>query len=182
MTQDPKQIVMTLLPSLPLAPGDRLPPGAAPEQIDAFQQRTGLTLPAQLREWLSHCNGPCVARGGVYGIRPDSPFLDIETHRASLPLWCGSGFIPVAGDGCGSHYVLALATLDGLNPVYFIDHEDDAVLEEPSYAVASGLWQFLHFLFRAELGDRGWPFDRKKVLQQDPHIARVDNRLLAWNR
>ncbi len=182
MIQKPKQAVIALLPLLPLAPKDRLPLGATPEQIDAFQRRIGINLPTQLLEWLSICNGPCIARGGVYGIRRDREFLDIESRLSSLPSWCGNNFLPVAGDGCGSEYVLSVTPVAGLNPVFFVDHEDEGVLEEPSYAVASSLWHFLHFLFREELGDEEWPFDSHKVLSVDPEILKVENRLLAWNR
>jgi hypothetical protein len=182
MMQEPKQAVIALLPLLPIAPGDYLPSGATEEQLISFQQRMGIIGPTQLLEWLSICNGPCVARGGVYGIRRDRQFLDIETRLASLPSWCGNNFIPVAGDGCGSEYVLSVTPVDGLHPVFFVDHEDDGVLEEPSYAVASSLWHFLRFLFREELGDEGWPFDSHKVLNEDAEILKVENRLLAWNR
>jgi cell wall assembly regulator SMI1 len=180
--QDVKQDVINLLPLLRLEPKDHLPSGAAPQDIDLLQQRIGVTLPAQLVEWLSICNGPCVAEGGVYGIRPDRKFLDMETRLESLPVWCGRNFIPVAGDGCGSHYVLAITPTNGLNPVYFVDHEDEGVLDEPSYVVASDLWHFLHFLFQAELGAEGWPFDRTKVLQEDPELIKVEDRLLPWSK
>ncbi len=180
--QGPKQAVINLLPLLRLAPEDRLPPGATPEQIDSFQQRTGIALPSQLREWLSLCNGPRVARGGIYGIRADCQSLDIESHLATLPIWCGNNFVPVAGDGCGSNYVLTVSPTKGLNPVYFIDHEDEGMPEEPSYAVASNLWQFIRFLLREELGDTGWPFDSHKMLKQDPELLKLEKRLLAWNR
>ena len=186
MMQEPKQAVIALLPLLPIAPDDCLPSGATDEQLISFQQRIGIIVPPQLLEWLSICNGPCVARGGVYGIgrgvRRDPKFLDIESRLASLPSWCGNNFIPVAGDGCGSEYVLSVTPVAGINPVFFVDHEDDGVLEEPSYAVASSLWHFLHFLFREELGDEGWPFDSHKVLNEDPEILKVENRILAWNR
>lgn len=179
--QNPKQAVIALLPLLSLAPEDSLPVGATPEQLTSFQQRVGVPLPTQLTEWLSICNGPCVGQGGVYGIRPERPSLDIESCLASLPAWCRSKFIPVAGDGCGSSYVLSVTPFEGLNPVFFVDHEDQWELEEPSYAVASSLWHFLHFLFRKELGDKGWPFESQKVLKEDPDLFKVEKRLLAWN-
>jgi hypothetical protein len=64
--------------------------------------------------------------------------------------------------------------------VYFIDPYQDGGYGVPTYAVASGLWRFLWFLFRSELGDRSWPFDRAAVLVADPELAGVRGARLPW--
>jgi hypothetical protein len=176
---NPRHDAIALLPLLPLAPDDVIPLGATLEQIELLQQRIGMPLPFQFQQWLSACNGPLVAQG-VYGIRPDFPALDVENHMLLLPDWCSGRFIPVAGDGCGNHYILAVESIKSLYPVYFVDHEDEGLLEEPSYVVASGLWHFLLFLFQKELGHKGWPFEKAKVVQQDSELKKLDPRLLPW--
>ncbi|RYG57892.1 SMI1/KNR4 family protein [bacterium] len=179
--QDLQQSVIGLLPLLPSAPGDRLPAGASPQQIAEFQQRVGVILPESLTEWLSVCNGPMVGPGGIFGVRPDLPFLDIENRWASLPAWCHRRHIPVASDGCGSNYLLGLASVDGLHPVFFLDHEDEGVTEEPSFVVASNLWHFLRFLLSKELGEKGWPFNEEMVLGADPQLAKLEAWHLPWH-
>ena len=145
-----KQEVRAMLPLLPLAPEDKLPAGATAEQIQHLQKDFGVSLPSQVVEWLSFCNGPCVAQGGVFGVRPDRKFLDIITHVEDNPYWRQSLWLPIAGDGCGNYYVLSLdSSSPEVCPVFFIDHEVDH--DELSHQVAPDLWHFLHWLFKDDL-------------------------------
>jgi cell wall assembly regulator SMI1 len=145
-----KPEVLAMLPLLPLAPEDALPAGATAEQIQQLQSYFGLTLPSQLVEWLSFCNGPCVAQGGVFGIRPDRPFLDIINHVEQSPMWRQKLWLPIGGDGCGNYYILRLDPSDAEScPVFFVDHE--AGYDELSHQVAPDLWHFLHWLFTEDL-------------------------------
>lgn len=145
-----KQEVLHLLTLLPLAPEDTLPDGATTEQIQQLRQYFGLPLPSQLVEWLTFCNGPCIAQGGVFGIRPDRKFLDIIAHvELNLP-WLQKYWLPIAGDGCGNYYVLVLDPGNPEScPIFFIDHEVD--YDELSSQAALDLWHFLYGLFRTEL-------------------------------
>jgi hypothetical protein len=89
--------------------------------------------------------------------------------------------LPLGTDGCGDYYVLALGSgQDSLRPVFFVDPHGEGGYGVPAYAVASGLWPFLRFLFRRELGERGWPFEARAVLARDPDLAKVQEAPLPW--
>lgn len=148
--KDMKQEALSLLLLLRLAPEDALPKGATAQQLCDFEQRTNLRLPCQVEDWLTLCNGPCVAEGGVFGVRPDCSFLDIESYLQEHPTWQKNNWLPVAGDGCGNYYVVVVDAQD-LNgcPVFFIDHEVDNT--ELNHQIAPDFWTFLNWLFRREL-------------------------------
>jgi cell wall assembly regulator SMI1 len=149
-----------------------LPPPVAEEEIDAFEARTGLMVPEELREWLRFSNGPRLGAGGIFGIGTPDDFDDIEAR--SPPGWLDKRWIPIASDGCGSYFVLATRPEDGPgHPVYFLDHECqvDENQWNATYVCASDLWHFLRFYLREDLGDESWPFDRGKVLADDPALA-----------
>jgi hypothetical protein len=88
------------------APEDEPPRGAGTAELDDLQARLGRGLPPPLRAWLSICRGARIGPGGVFGPRPDVPSLDMARRRDLFPQWAGSGWLPVAGDGCGNCYVL----------------------------------------------------------------------------
>ena len=150
---DAKNEALKLLPFLSLAPEDTLPKGATLQQLDDFEARTSLRLPHQIKDCLLLCNGPCVAEGGVYGIRADRPFLDIETYLNDCPEWLKNKWLPVAGDSCGNTYVAVLnsGNLDSC-PVFFIDHETDG--NTLSHQIAPDFWTFLVWLFRRDLNQK----------------------------
>jgi cell wall assembly regulator SMI1 len=174
---DPTSIrreVIDLLRGADRAPDRPTPGGASEDELDELEARIGATLPPQLRQWLAICKGEAIAPGGVFGVRPDEPALDIG-HRLSVhdPL---RGWLPVAGDGNGDVYVLVT---DGplAGRVAFIDQADP---DEIACIVASDLWLFLRFLLRREAGERGWPFDLTMVTAADPGMANVPNGLRPW--
>ena len=145
-----KHEALKLLPFLSLAPEDSLPNGATLQQLDNFETRTTLRLPHQIKDWLLLCNGPCVAEGGVYGVCPDRPFLNIETHLNDCPKWLGNKWLPVAGDGCGNYYIAVLDRGYSTScPVFFVDHEESS--NELAYQVAPDFWTFLVWLFKRDL-------------------------------
>lgn len=172
--------IQRLASQVPSPPGEPLPPGASDDEIDAFSKRTGVQVPTDLREWWKFTNGPCIGPGGMYGIRPQREHLDLEGVYQHHPEWQRLNWIPVAGDGCGNEYVLTVTPESGpLRPVYFFEHEQS----DPrrfEYVVASGLWQFLRFLLREEMGGRGWPFDRDFVLKADPDLTACST--LPWDK
>ncbi len=158
-----------------------LPPGTTDEAIDAFEARHGLILPLELREWLRFTNGPSVGAGRTRGIRTTNPANDIEALW--LPGWRRRGWIPIASDGCGSHYVLATRPEDGPgHPVFFLDHErqQDEDRSTPTYVCASCLWSFLCFYLMEDGGVEGWPFNRYMVLADDPALAHYSKVRRAW--
>ena len=173
---------MTILPEevrrlatiVPREPGTSLPSGATEDEIEAFVRRTGVSIPSDVKEWLAYTNGPLIGPGGVYG-------LDEYEHTYSfLQEFRELRWLPLGTDGCGDYYVLALESGDHpLQPVYFID-PIPCGYDSPAYAVASGFWQFLWFLFKRELGDDRWPFNSAFVLEHDPELARVTTAPLPW--
>lgn len=149
----------------------QLPAGIGDAEVRAFEKRTGITVPKSLREWLRFTNGPRIGIAGVLGICTPDPFDDIEHYYedASRVAWRDRGWIPIAGDGFGNFYVVSTKARDGRgNPVLFIDCGRDP--STPAYVVASGVWQFLRFYFRKDLGQKGWPFNRDMVLLEDPAL------------
>jgi hypothetical protein len=178
---DAKHEALSMLPRLQRAPDDSLPPGTSLLHIQAAAARLGLPFPPELVDWLQVCNGPVVGQGGIFGLRPDRTVVDIDSRQALLPEWCRREYLPVAGDGCGSRYVISSKPKGlGLFPVYFVDHQDYGVLDHPSYVVASGLWRFLCFYFRDDLGDQGWPCKESYVLRHDPALARLEHAEFCW--
>ena len=175
--------VLTMLPEVEREPGTELPWGAEMWQIEATSARLGLPFPPELVDWLQVCNGPVIGPGGIHGVRPTVPPFarDIETHHGYLPDWCRPAYLPVAGDGCGSDYVIAaVPTCEGLHPVWFLSHVDRD-RGRPSYLVASGLWSFLRFLFLEDLGDRGWPCEPSYILDLDPALNRIESAEFCWD-
>ena len=164
---------------------EQRPAGAAPEDIDEFESATGLTVPAELREWLLMCNGPAVGPGdAVYGIGvARGKWFNIDANLGRhADEWIPKGWIPLCDDGCGNFYVLDThGAVEGKYPVYFIDHEKS--YEEPCYIVASGVWSFVRFVLMEEMGRSFWPFKRDRVLKADPAIANFEGKVrFPWDR
>ena len=166
----------------------QLPSGATNEDCDAFSQRTGITMPPELREWLLLYNGPCIGPGGLYGIHPLEEAYDIEDFLGRRPTWRQNRWIPIAGDGCGDQYVVPTRGEfgDGF-PVLFIDNHKDP--DTPAYIVASSVGKFLEFLLRTEIEDTldegkdlqsRWPFDEAIVRAVDPDIVRFHGVPFPW--
>jgi hypothetical protein len=177
-----KEEVIELAGRVPSPPGEMLPAGVTDIEIDAFTQRTGLPVPQELREWLHFTNGPCIGPGGIYGILPRRRHLDIESVYGLYSGFKHKQWLPLGTDGCGNFFVLALnSEPTGIRPVYFVDVHQGTSHELPTYAVASELWLFLRFLFRAELGNTSWPFDASAVLANDTELASVTGAPLPWN-
>lgn len=165
-----REEVLEMISRVERSPDEPLPRACSSGEIDNFEFRTKLSVPMELRDWLMCFNGPCVGPGGVFGIRPETSSLDIETHLRLYPDWLRAKWIPVAGDGCGNYYVLdSKPKRNGNCPVYFIDTTESPTT--PAFVVASDFWRFLHFLFKRELGEKGWPFDKDYVLESDPEMA-----------
>lgn len=167
--------IVAMLKRAPVPLEEAVSPGASEEAIADLVARLQIAVPDELREWLLMSNGSMAGRGGIFGIRPDNDFLDIEAHLELSPSWKSRGWLPIASDGCGSYYVMDAHSSGGsTSPVYFVDHENG--LETASYVVASGLWSFLRLMLKSEelpLEDRVgyWPFDKESVLKDDPALA-----------
>lgn len=158
--------------------GANVPPGLSAQDIDGFVFRTGLTVPQDLRDWLMITNGPNVGRAGIYGIRPARDYLDIESKMKLSSEWDELGGIPVAGDGCGSYYIICTRhKFGGGTPVVFCDHSEGYA---PTYLVGSDFAHFIEFMLREELGERWWPFDRNRFVQEDPGILSFHSIRLPW--
>lgn len=162
--------ISELLHQVPRPPEDSIPSGVTDEEIAHFEERTGIVVPAMLRRWLRVTNGPCVGPGGFYGIQPLRSHLEIEEYLNLFPDWKKRQWIPVAGDGCGNHYIIPTQNEFGLGyPVLFIDV--GRAVDSPSYVVASDLEHFVVGTLRKEMGDAGWPFSRDRTLAFDPGLS-----------
>jgi SMI1 / KNR4 family (SUKH-1) len=156
-----------------------LPPGIGDAEIDALGRRIGAEIPEELRRWLRVCNAPLIGPGGIYGVCPDNPFLDIESRLHLHPEWLSLGWLPIAGDGCGSYYMLELNHQhDHTSPVSFVDERD---YHTALYCVASGYCSFIGLYLREEFGDDFWPFDKERILLEDPELAHIHWLPLPWD-
>jgi cell wall assembly regulator SMI1 len=175
-----REQAIELLARAPRPPDYDVPVGADARDIDGFVQRTGLALPPNMRDWLSVTNGPLVGPGGFYGIRPDATWLDLEGILLAHPRWLERGWIPVAGDGVGNHYVLlSKPTEDNAGYVGFVDHEGS--VDDIGYFVASTLWRFIVGLLRDDIErDRLWPWDLAFMEGHDPELVNLSADLLPW--
>jgi len=168
-----------LLTEVPQPPEESLPAGISDRECDSFEERTGIHLPDDVRQWLEVSNGPCVGPGGLYGIQPQRPHLDMEKFLELFPSWRMRKWIPLAGDGCGNHYVIPTQAEYGSGyPVLFI--ETNSTSDAPSFIAASDIDHFLVSLLEKELGVEGWPFDEGYVTSTDPGITRFLGVPLPW--
>jgi hypothetical protein len=161
-------------------------PGASDQAIDALGTRLGIVVPDELRAWLRLSNGSLGGYGGYFGVSPQHPVRDIEDALATLPQQFTRTWLPIASDGCGSLYVLALRDMTSSGPaVLFLDWEDSRgdLFNVASYAVASGIWPFLRLQLMHELDllDWHWPFDREQTLREDPALVQCVSAPLPWD-
>ncbi|MFN8194713.1 MAG: SMI1/KNR4 family protein [Nocardioidaceae bacterium] len=128
------------------APEERLV-GATPKQLISLQERVGRPLPEELLALLSICNGAAIGPGGLFGERPDAPYLDLPSIRALFPEWDSKGWMPVAGDGCGNYFVLLT---DGR--VGFVD-----TMSDPSALASIEYGTLFEFVEAILVGDQAAP-------------------------
>jgi cell wall assembly regulator SMI1 len=165
--------------------GGQPAPGADAGQLGRLADLLGYPVPADLREWLTRCNGSdSGGPGALFGAYPANRALRIEAAAAIHPQWIPRRWVPVASDGTGNYYLLdASHRVTSTDAVFFVDTMDDP--DRLAYVVGSRLLTFLRFLLTRELdlpGASGWPFDPEYVLARDPDLALVaDAGLLPWN-
>lgn len=174
-----REQIAELLFQVPRAPEETIPPGVTADEVAQFEERTGIKLPTVLGSWLNMTNGPCVGPGGFYGIHPFRSCLDIEELWTRHPIWKKSRWIPVAGDGCGNHYIMPTQNEFGCGyPVVFVDVGVSVNLL--SYIVASNLEHFIAGILRKELDHTGWPFTRDETIAFDPRISEFHSIKYPW--
>jgi hypothetical protein len=126
--------------------GTRIGGPANPEAIRWFGQLLGWVWPGSYVEVLSHHDGVVVQDAIVLR------FLDsIERFLIFRAAWHRpDGFWPVADDGCGNYFALALGRRDtgGECPVVFF--EVMANVQEPAYTVAENYTRFLRDYMRRQ--------------------------------
>ena len=102
--------------------------GVSESEIEAFEERTGLSLCPELRAWYRLSNGweeedlmPLVRREQT---PPDLWTVEdyIVQYRDDY-----QGWIPIGTDGCGGQYVVF--SLDGKRPVGYLDTDDQSRIE-----------------------------------------------------
>jgi hypothetical protein len=173
--------IKELLLHLPLPPGGEIPPGVTETELLEFQERTGITLPTELCDWLRISNAPFIGSQGALGIKTRSKYFDIEYYYDLFPIWKVQFWVPVGADGSGNYYVIPTRNEFGTGfPVLFIDTHDNA--NAPAYIVASSVGHFLEFLIERELGMSKWPFDKAEVATKDPDILAFRGVDLPWER
>ncbi|MEU4219408.1 SMI1/KNR4 family protein [Actinoplanes sp. NPDC026623] len=137
--QEARREVLRLLAGVRRAPEQPFPGGATEADLDDLAQRVGVPLPAVLVDWLRICKGEAICAGGIFGARPDRDFLDIAAHLDLHPQWRELGWLPVAGDGCGNHYVLVRG-----GEVAFVESVSDP--DSVASVAGASLWMFLRTL------------------------------------
>ena len=122
---------------VPREPGTSLPPGVSSSEIEGFCLVQNISIPSEVRAWLQFTDGPRIGPGGIFGLQ------DFKKIYSFIPEFMVRRWLPLGTDGCGGYYVLALNSWDKpLSPVYFIDPCESGGYDVPTYAVASGFWQF----------------------------------------
>ena len=175
---DVRDAVERLVQRAERPPGYVLPDPIENAALVAFEQRTRLSVPSSLAQWLARHNGALVGPGGIFGIASDDEFLDIESVRALLQ-WDETWWLPVAGDGVGNYYGMGTATsAEPEDLVFFVDTHEDPL--RPAYAVASDMWHFLFGLLSGDGDNAWWPFDRDRTLDADPQLAQQRVVALPW--
>ncbi len=154
--------------------------------IEGCEKRLGVRFPSQLKAWLKTFNGMRAPPGNFYGISPNCEGDCIEEMMESdFPDYRSRKWIPVAGDGCGNHYVIPYGA--DVAPILFV--ATTSCHDAAAYVVASDLEHFLELVFEHEIrickGDLGaftpdWPFDEQFVRERDPQIARFNSVPLPW--
>ena len=140
--------------------------GATDVEIERLRAE-GVVVPPELSDWLLQCSGTTAGPGGILGVgRGDG--VDISFILGLHPEWRELGWVPVAGDGFGNHYVLD--TTRG-NAIGFVEAAIDT--RTIAYYVASDLKIFLHELLLNDVEGTGWPFDRARAEAEDPKILRL---------
>jgi cell wall assembly regulator SMI1 len=155
--------------------------GVSEEDINAFSERTGITVPEDLRLWWRWVYDCSLSHVGFFNIR-SSKNLDVEGLFGLFPLWKDRAWIPLANDGCGNFYLLAARNDFGIgHPVFFVDSASDPNL--PAYIVASDMDHFLTGVLVRELEGpfAGWPFDRDAMLEFDPQMAKYRGLPFPWD-
>ncbi len=160
--------------------------GATEEDLQAFMERTRLTLPPVIQAWFRITNGLLVGTRRLCGIRSGnqnrtgSPHYrtDVEFIYSFLPEFLESGWLPIGSDGCCSHYIVPLREDFGPGfPAVFHDH---AGLYEPTYIVASDLEQFVKFLIKDKVMNAALPFGESNYPAWD-RIAAVQTTSIRSN-
>ena len=138
-----------LLTQVPRPPDAPAAGGADDAEIADLARRLGQPLPPALVAWLRLCRGDVIGPGGIFGARPDQPFIDMKHRRSYHREFFDRGWLPVAGDGCGNDYVLIThGPLAG--KVAFIETITDP--DRIDYLVASDLWHFPRSFVTADRG------------------------------
>lgn len=177
---DIREEVRELLTKISVSPEDSATTGVTDEQLTLFEITNGMTIPRLLREWLLMANGPCVGPGGLVGISTKRDSQDAASIFENYPVWRENGWFPVAGDGCGSYYVVATRNDYGDGePVLFIDVNENS--SQPAFLAASNTWSFLRFLLLKELDETHWPYSEPEVVGDDPEITSFTGVPLPWD-
>jgi cell wall assembly regulator SMI1 len=171
------ETILKLVGQSVFPPGETVPAGATPAQIERLENSLGFHVPNELRAWLRNCNGPCIGAGGIAGVETKRRAQDIGSILADHPDWQDHKWLPVAGDGSGNFYLLI--TNGDKHPVGFVDTMEDA--RNPAFIVASDLWKFLGFYLEQDVGECRWPFDRGYVVTKDPAILSHGNLGFPWD-
>ncbi|MCC6428107.1 MAG: hypothetical protein IT435_14955 [Phycisphaerales bacterium] len=167
MVTDVEQLWRELQDAAHLAGGlTRAPNSKAP------RHDPGTNLPDDLHRWLEVCDSAELGQLCLCG-RSRSAGTPAIADIVSAG-WAIRDFIPIAIDTTGCYY--AIATNGGC--VAFVDEDN---LEEPAYAIASGLYPFIRIIIRSLRKDRDpQDIDRAFLLEIDPDLAKVRGLPLAW--
>lgn len=150
---------------------DEVRVGATVDEIDSLAN-SGIQVPDELRQWLRLCRGTTAGPGGIFGVGHRDT-RDIAFVESLHPKWRSLGWVPVAGDGFGNHYVIDMSAKQAIG---FIESTSDD--QTIVFYVASGLETFLTEWLLSDIERTGWPFDRAYVTRVDPRL--LDLSPLPW--
>ena len=194
MTDDESEIkrrALELIAECLFAQGSILPAGATHEELQGFENRSGVRLPPKLADMYRCFNAPVNSSfGWIRSVGRPFESCDVEMTLNLRDIdWRHRGWIPFANDGCGNDYVVPTRNEWGAGePVVFFDTIES--VEVPSYVCASDVWRFLLFSCRCEIAwdlDDGrfaeyknWPFDQDLVMRIDPQVSAFEGVTLPW--
>jgi len=137
--------------------------GAKVEEIQRGEAISGIAFTTELKDWLSAVNG--LELQGVI-------FYSVQNMIDTLyeyPIYKEKRFLPIAGDGCGSDYVMMYEKSLIDPPIGMVE---GVKRDRINGLCASSLYHFIYYFIRhsRDVEEYPWPGNKDFVLEVDPNI------------